>query len=132
MKDKGCAFELKGDGKSRYFSSQEVMGLADFAHFLYENRASAAGIPLPIRKRIPQAEEISETAWHEIADHKAAGFSCYFMLDIQENHMWVNEDTGEGLALYLFPFTAVIEEAASGTGDIWMRLLARFPKAKMS
>ena len=61
-----------------------------------------------------------------------AGFSCYFMLDIRENQMWVNEDTGEGLALYLFPFTAVMEEAASGTGDIWVRLLARFPKAKMS
>ena len=132
MKNKGCAFELKGDGNSRYFSSPEVMGLADFARFLYENRAGAAGVPLPIRKRIAQAEEISETAWHEIADHKVAGFYCYFMLDIRENQMWVNEDTGEGLALYLFPFTAVMEEAASGTGDIWVRLLARFPKAKMS
>lgn len=132
MKNKGCAFELKGDGKSRYFSSPEVTGLADFARFLYENRAGAAGVPLPIRKRIPQAEEISETAWHDIADHKTAGFSCYFMLDIRTNSLWVNEDTGGGLALYLFPFDAVLEEAASGTSDIWKRLLARFPKAKMS
>ena len=38
MKNKGCAFELKGGGKSRYFSSPEVTGLADFARFLYENR----------------------------------------------------------------------------------------------
>ena len=131
MKNKGCAFELKGGGKSRYYSAPEVSGLADFACFLYENRASAAGAPLPIRKRIPQAEEISETAWQKIADHKAADFACYFILDISENQVWVNEDTGEGLALYLFPFTAVMEEAASGTVDIWERLLARFPHARM-
>ena len=118
-------------GKSRYFSSPEVTGLADFARFLYENRASAAGIPLPIRKRIPQAEEISETAWQKIADHKAADCACYFMLDIRENQVWVNEDTGAGMGLYLFPFTAVMEEAAFGTSDIWERLLARFPHARM-
>ena len=63
MKNKGCAFEIKGDGKSRYFSAPAVSGLADFARFLYENRAGAAGISLPIRKRIPLAEEISESAW---------------------------------------------------------------------
>lgn len=131
MKNKGCAFELKGDGKSRYYSAPEVSGLADFARFLYENRAGAAGTPLPLGERIPQAEEISETAWQKIADHKAAGCACYFILDICENQMWVNEDTGAGLALYLFPFTAVIEEAATGTSDIWERLLARFPGAKL-
>lgn len=131
MKNKGCAFELKGDGKSRYYSAPEVSGLADFARFLYENRAGAAGTPLPLGERIPQAEEISETAWQEIADHKEAGCACYFILDIRENQMWVNEDTGAGLALYLFPFTAVMEEAATGTSDIWERLLARFPGAKL-
>ena len=68
MKNKGCAFEIKGGGSCRYYTSPAVTGLADFARFLYENRASAAGVPLPVRKRIPQAEEISETAWHEIAD----------------------------------------------------------------
>ena len=101
MKNEGCTFEIKGDGKSRYFSAPAVSGLADFARFLYENRAGAAGTPLPIRKRIPQAEEISETAWQKIADHKA-DCACYFMLDICENQMWVNEDTGAGMALYLF------------------------------
>lgn len=104
----------------------------DFARFLNENRASVAGVPLPIRKRIPQAEEISETAWHEIADYRTAGFACYFMLDMQADQIWVNEDTGDGLALYRFPLSAVMEEAASGTGGIWERLLARFPKAKMN
>ena len=89
------------------------------------------GVPLPIRKRIPQAEEISETAWQKIADHKAADCACYFMLDIRENQVWVNEDTGAGMGLYLFPFTAVMEEAAFGTSDIWERLLARFPHARM-
>lgn len=132
MENKGCAFELKGDGKSRYFASPEVTGLVDFARFLYENCASAAGVPLPIRERIPQAEEISETAWHDIADHRAAGFACYFMLDIQADQIWVNEDTGGGMALYRFPFGAVMEAAAHGTGGIWERLLARFPKAKMN
>lgn len=131
MKNKGCAFELKGDGKSRYYSAPEVSGLSDFARFLYENRAGAAGTPLPLKERIPQAEEISETAWQEIADHKAAGCACYFMLDMRENQMWVNEDTGAGMALYLFPFTAVMEEAATGTGGLWERLLARFPGARM-
>ena len=130
MKNEGCAFEIKGDGKSRYFSAPAVSGLTDFARFLYENRAGAAGTPLPIRKRIPQAEEISETAWQKIADHKA-DCACYFMLDIRENQMWVNEDTGAGMALYLFPFTAVMEEAALRTSDLWERLFARFPGAKL-
>lgn len=131
MKNEGCAFEIKGDGKSRYFSAPAVSGLVDFARFLYENRAGAAGTPLPIRKRIPQAEEISETAWQKIADHKAADFACYLILDIRENQVWVNEDTGAGMTLYLFPFTAVMEEAAFGTSDLWERLLARFPHARM-
>lgn len=131
MKNKGCAFELKGSGKSRYYSAPEVSGLVDFLRFLCGNRAGAAGISLPIRKRIPWAEEISETAWRKIEDHKAEGCACYFILDIRENQMWVNEDTGAGMALYLFPFTAVMAEAATGTSDIWERLLACFPHARM-
>ena len=131
MMSKGCAFEMKGDGKSRYFVSPEVMGLVDFTRFLYENRAGDTGAPLPIRKRIPQAEEISAATWRDIADHKIAGFSCFFILDIRENRLWVNEDIGEGLALYLFPYNAVIEASESDTSDIWERLLARFPHAKM-
>ena len=130
MKNEGCAFEIKGDGKSLYFSAPAVSGLTDFARFLYENRAGAAGTPLPLGERIPQAEEISETAWQKIADHKA-DCACYFMLDICENQMWVNEDAGAGMALYLFPFTAVMEEAAFGPDDLWERLLARFPHARM-
>ena len=131
MKNKGCAFELKGDGKFRYYSAPEVSGLADFLRLLCGNRAGAAGISLPIKERIPWAEEISEIAWRKIADHKAAVCACYFILDIRENQMWVNEDTGAGMALYLFPFTAVMEEAATSTSDIWERLLARFPGAKL-
>ena len=131
MKNKGCVFELRNDEKSRYFSAPEVLGLADFARFLYENRACAAGIPLPITERIPQAEEISETAWQKIADQKVTDYACYFVLDISENHVWVNEDTGGGMALYLFLFTAVMEEAAFGTDDLWERLLARFPHARI-
>ena len=130
MENKGCAFELKGGGKSRYYSAPEVSGLVDFLRLLCGNRAGAVGTPLPIKERIPWAEEISETAWQKIADHKA-GCACYFVLDISENQMWVNEDMGAGMALYLFPFTAVIAEAATGTSDIWERLLARFPGAKL-
>lgn len=130
MKNKGCAFELKGDGKSLYFSSPEVTGLADFARFLYENRAGADGNPLPLAGRIPQAEEISGAAWQKMAD-RAADYPCYLLLDVGENQMWVNEDVGAGMALYLFPFTAVMEEAALGTGGLWERLLARFPHARM-
>ena len=84
-----------------------------------------------MRKRIPQAEEISETAWHEIADGDGAGYSGFFILDIQENRLWVNEDRGGGLGLYVFPFNAVLQEAALGTADLWERLLAMFPGAKL-
>ncbi len=33
MKNKGCAFEIKGGGASRYFASPAVTGLADFVAF---------------------------------------------------------------------------------------------------
>lgn len=132
MKNKGCAFEIKGGGHSRYYASSEVTGLVDFVRFLYENRASAAGVPQPMRKRIPQAVEISETAWHEIANGGEAGYSGFFILDIEENRLWVNEDRNGELGLYGFPFNAVMKEAASGTADLWGRLLAMFPSAKLS
>ena len=131
MKNKGCAFEVKGGGSCRYYTSPAVTGLADFARFLYENRASAAGVPQPMQKRIPQAEQISETAWHKIADGGEAGYSGFFILDIQENRLWVNEDRGGGLGLYVFPFNTVLREAALGTADLWERLLAMFPGAKL-
>lgn len=131
MKNKGCVFEIKGSGLSSYYASPAVSGFAEFARFLYENRANAAGAPQPMRKRIPQAEEISETVWHEIADSGEAGYSSFFILDIQENRLWVNEDRGDGLSLYVFPFNAVLKAAALGTADLWERLLAMFPDAKL-
>lgn len=131
MENKGCAFEIRGGGISRYYASPEVMGLGDFVRFLYENRANEAGAPRPVRTRIPQTAELSEAEWHDIADNKETGYSCFFIVDIPENQLWVNEDTGAGMALYCFPFKAVMEAAASGTGDIWERLLARFPHARM-
>ena len=131
MENKGCAFEVKGGGSCRYYISPAVTGFADFVRFLYENRASAAGAPQPMQKRIPQAEQISETAWHEIADGGEAGYSSFFILDIQENRLWVNEDRGDGMGLYVFPFNAVLKTAAFGTADLWERLLAMFPGAKL-
>lgn len=131
MKNKGCAFEIKGGGISSYYTSPAVSGLADFARFLYENRSSAAGAPRPMWKRIPQAEQISETAWHEIADGGEAGYSSFFILDIQENRLWVNEDRGDGRSLYVFPFNAALKVAAFGTTDLWERLLGMFPGAKL-
>ena len=131
MRNKGCAFELKGGGSCRYFTSPAVAGLVDFIRFLYENRADAAGVPQHVKKRIPQAEEIPETAWHDIAEGGSDLYSCYFILDISENCLWVNEDRGDGLALYVFPFNAVMEAATLGTADIWERLLAMFPHARL-
>lgn len=40
MNNKGCAFEMKGGGTSRYFASPAVKGFADFVRFLYENGAA--------------------------------------------------------------------------------------------
>lgn len=131
MKNKGCAFEIKGGGISSYYTSPAVSGLAEFVRFLYENRASAAGAPRPMWKRIPQAEQISETTWHEIADGGEAGYSSFFILDIQENRLWVNEDRGDGRSLYVFPFNAVLKVTAFGTTDLWERLLGMFPGAKL-
>ncbi len=132
MKNKGCAYEVKGGGISNYYTSSAVAGFADFVRFLHENRASESGAPRPIRLRIPQTERLSETEWHNIADNKGAGYSCFIVVNIPENQVWINEDTGAGMALYCFPFTAVMEVSASGTDDPWGALLTAYPMAKLS
>ena len=131
MKNKGFAFEIKGGGTSRYFASPAVTGFADFVRFLYENRGDAGHAPRPIHRRIPQVTPLSEAEWHEIADNKDAGYSGFIVVDIPENQVWVNEDTGDGMALYCFPFIAVMEVSASGTADPWEQLLAKYPTARM-
>ena len=83
-------------------------------------------------KRIPQATQISEAEWRNIADNQDTGYSCFIVVNIAENQVWVNEDTGAGMALYCFPFLAVMEVAASGAADPWETLLAKYPSAKMS
>ena len=110
MKNKGCAFEIQGGGASRYFTSPLVHSFSDFVRFLDENRGEAGHAPLPLHKRIPQAAQISEAEWRNIAD---------------------NQDTGAGMALYCFPFLAVMEAAASGAANPWETLLAKYPSARM-
>ena len=132
MKNKGCAFEIQGGGTSRYFTSPLVYGFADFVRFLDENRGEAGHAPLPLHKRIPQAAQISEAEWRNIADNQDTGYSCFIVVNVPENQVWVNEDTGAGMALYCFPFLAVMEVAASGAADPWETLLTKYPSAKMS
>ena len=88
--------------------------------------------PLPLHKRIPQAAQISEAEWRNIADNQDTGYSCFIVVNGPENQVWVNEDTGAGMSLYCFPFLAVMEVAASGAADPWETLLAKYPSAKMS
>ena len=132
MKNKGCAFEIQGGGTSRYFTSPLVHGFTDFVRFLDENRGEAGHAPLPLHKRIPQAAQISEAEWRHIADNQDTGYSCFIVVNIAENQVWVNEDTGAGMALYCFPFLAVMEVAASGAANPWETLLAKYPSAKMN
>ena len=72
------------------------------------------------------------------ARFRAFSFYAFFIrspclvVNIAENQVWVNEDTGAGMALYCFPFLAVMEVAASGAADPWETLLAKYPSAKMS
>lgn len=131
MENKGCAFEIKGGGKPRYFASPAVERFTDFARFLYENRENGDYTPRPLSMRIPETVELKEAEWHEIADHRVDGYSCFIGVDIPENVIWVNENAGDGMALYCFSLTAVMEEAASDTEDIWERLLLRYPNARM-
>ena len=113
-------------------TSPLVYGFADFVRFLDENRGEAGHAPLPLHKRIPQAAQISESEWRNIADNQDTGYSCFIVVNVPENQVWVNEDTGAGMALYCFPFLAVMEVAASGAADPWETLLAKYPSAKMS
>lgn len=124
LSGQGCVFEIKGHGISRYYTSPAVERFTDFVGHLH------AGAPRPIRTRIPEASELPQKAWRDIADNKITGFSCFLIINIPENEFWVNEDTGAGMAIYCFPFTAVMQAAASGVTDLWERLLAQFPDAK--
>ena len=74
----------------------------------------------------------SEAEWRNIADNQDTGYSCFIVVNVPENQVWVNEDTGAGMSLYCFPFLAVMEVAASGAADPWETLLAKYPSAKMS
>src|SRR5699024_7343222 len=85
MKNKGCAFEIQGGGTSRYFTSPLVHGFSDFVRFLDENRGEAGHAPLPLHKRIPQATQISEAEWRNIADNQDTGYSCFIVVNIAEN-----------------------------------------------
>ena len=103
MNDKGCAFEIQGGGISRYFYQPFGTWFLGFYPFLGENRGEACHAPLPLHKRIPQAVQISEAEWRNIADNQDPGYSCFIVVNITENQVWVNEDTGGGMALYCFP-----------------------------
>lgn len=131
MKNKGCAFEVKGGGLSSYYVSPQITGLVDFVRFLHD-RASIAESPQPMQKRIPQVEQVSEAVWRKIAEGGEDTYSGIFILDIEENRLWANEDRGDGMALYAFPLSETLKAAVSGTADLWERLLAMFPGAKLS
>lgn len=131
MGNKGCAFEMQGGGTSYYYASPAVKGFADFVRCLYENQGSKDKAPRPIPQRIPEAVKLTEAEWHTIADSNGSGYSCFLIIDILENQLWVSEDTGDGMAIYIFPFTAVMKAAASGGTDVWAQLLKEFPSARM-
>lgn len=132
MKDRGCAFLVKEKGAARYYTSPAVSGLADFARFLHENREDSGGRAVPLAGRIPQAEEISEAGWLEIADSPEEGrFACFFMADLENGLLWVNEDRGGGMAYFVFPISVVLDAAACGGNDLWERLLIQYPGARV-
>ena len=45
MKDSGCAFKVVDADGVRYYTSPEVLGLADFARSLHENERDGGGSP---------------------------------------------------------------------------------------
>ena len=132
MKDSGCAFKVVDAGGVRYYTSPEVLGLADFARSLQEKEKDRGGKPLPLAERIAGAVECPEAMWLAMADDMEAEkkFSYFLIADIVGNVLWVNEDHGDGLAHYVFPLSAVLEVAAV-EGDVWALLLARFPNARV-
>lgn len=117
MGQNGCAFEMKGGETSRYYASPAVTGFADFVRYLHENRGSADKAPRPIPKRIPQAEELTEGAWREIAE-SGGGYGCVVVIDIRENRVEVKENTGAGMAAYTLAFTAVMQAAAADKDNL--------------
>ena len=132
MKESGCAFKVVDAGGVRYYTSPELLGLADFARSLHGKERDGGGSPLPLAGRIAGAVECPEAAWLAMADDMEAEkkFSCFMIADIVGNVLWVNEDHGDGLAHYVFPLNAVLEAAAM-EGDVWDLLLARFPNARL-
>lgn len=132
MRDRGCAFKVVEDGAVRYYTSDAVSGLSDFARFLHGNERDGGGSPLPLARRIPGAVEVSDAAWMAMADDSdgEGRFACFLIADIVGNVLWVNEDRGDGMGHYVFPLSSVLEMAA-GAGDVWPALMARFPNARM-
>lgn len=132
MKDSGCAFKIVDMDGIRYYTSPEIAGLADFARSLDGKARSEGGSPLPLAGRIAGAVECPEAVWLAMADDMEAEkrFSCFLGVDVVENILWVNEDRGEGLALYMFQLSEVLKAAAM-EGDIWDFLLSRFPYARI-
>lgn len=132
MKDSGCAFKIVDTDGVQYYTSREIAGLADFVRSLHEKARGGGGSPLPLAERIAGAVECPEEAWLAMADDREAEkkFSCFLIVDIVENILWVNEDRGEGLALYMFQLSEVLK-AVAVEGDIWDFLLSRFPYARI-
>lgn len=131
-KNSGCAFKIVDTDGVRYYTSREIAGLADFARSLHGKARDGGGSPLPLVERIAGAVECSEEAWLAMADDMEAEkkFSCFLIVDIVENILWVNEDRGEGLALYMFQLSEVLK-AVAVERDIWDFLLSRFPYARI-
>ena len=115
MKNKGCAFEIKSKGQSRYYVSDTISGLADLAACIISENVSAA-------------TPITAADWHYMADHPAE--AAYFVADMDADLLFANEDIGDGMGCYVFPLGAVLEAAKAGSTDLWTRLLALYPNAK--
>ena len=87
MKDSGCAFKVVDADGVRYYTSPEVLGLADFAQSLHENERDGGGSPLPLAGRIAGAVECPEAAWLAMADDMEAEkkFSCFLVCKLLSN-----------------------------------------------
>ena len=118
MKNKGCAFEIKSKGQSRYYVSDTISGLADLAACIISENVSAA-------------TPITAADWHYMADHpEEVVYGSCIIADADDNRVFVNEDIGDGMGCYIFPLGAVLEAAKAGSTDLWTRLLALYPNAK--
>ena len=103
-----------------------VHGFSDFVRCRDDNRGEAGQAPLPLHKRIPQATQISEAEWRNIADNQDTGYSCFIVVNIAENQVWVNDDTGAGRAIYCFPFLAGRAVADFGPAGPCARTLGKY------